>query len=164
MFLFHTAQKSYLKHKTQADLTLNKVFKECNQTPNSISVDRLLLNNKLSTKGYNGCLIIAIVVFVLTLIMPLSFYPYQNQRLTKADIDIIDHNVVDQTFYLKLDGDFIDYSSIYAMDKESNVILPISYDAKTGYVVFPYDEVELNIFLYDYNQNVKQLLLSPHNS
>ena len=63
---------------------------------------------------------------------------------------------------MTLSGDFIDYSSIHALNSAGKKIYPDSYSAADGTVSIPYDgKEELNIYVSDYNGKQLHLLLSP---
>lgn len=151
--------------KAQANKTLQNVFQACNQQPNYVAVDQLLERKKSMVHPYNVWIVVSLVALILTFLSPLALNPMSN-RIKKGesetDIVITNHQVTDGHFQMTLSGDFIDYSSIHAINSTGSKIYPDSYSAADGIVSIPYDgKEELNIYVSDYNGKQLHLLLSP---
>lgn len=151
--------------KAQANETLQNVFEACNQTPNAVSVDQLIEQKKAMVHPYNVWIVVSIVALILTFLSPLALNPMSNRvknGSSSTDITITSHQIDDGHFKMTLSGDFIDYSSIYALDSKGKKIYPDSYSAADGTVSIPYSgDRELNIYISDYNAKQLHLLLSP---
>lgn len=61
--------------------------------------------------------------------------------------------------YLSDSGTGIDYAHIKGITNDGSTVLPISYDTKTGCVVFSYPDASLNITIPDFASNKLQLVL-----
>lgn len=151
--------------KVQANQTLQNVFRACNQQPNNVTVDQLLERKKAMVHPYNVWIVVSIVALVLTFLSPLALNPMIN-RIKKGEsqtnITITNHQVTDGHFQMTLSGDFIDYSSIHAINSAGMKIHPDSHSVADGIVSIPYDgKEELNIYVSDYNGKQLHLLLSP---
>lgn len=151
--------------KAQANETLQNVFEACNQSPNAVAVDQLLEQKKAMVHPYNVWIVVSIIALILTFLSPLALNPMSNRvkgGSSSSDVTITSHQIENGHFIMTLSGDFIDYSSIYAMDANGKKIFPDAYSAADGTVSIPYNgNQELNIFISDYNAKQLHLLLSP---
>lgn len=151
--------------KAQANETLQSVFEACNQSPNAVAIDQLLEQKKAMVHPYNVWIVVSIIALILTFLSPLALNPMSNRAKggkASTDITITSHQIENDHFIMTLSGDFIDYSSIYALDANGKKIFPDAYSAADGTVSIPYNgSQELNIFVSDYNAKQLHLLLSP---
>ena len=67
------SKKTYQMNLSDADATLQNVFAACNQAPNTIPIDRLLIRQASKTKTFDITLKITCWLLVLTLLSPLPF-------------------------------------------------------------------------------------------
>ena len=61
--------------------------------------------------------------------------------------------------YLSDSGTGINYEDIEGVKGDGSIVKPISYDKKTGCVVFAYPEGSLNVMIPDFAENTLQLVL-----
>ncbi len=73
--MFFKKRNVYEIDMIQANNTLQNVFAACNQAPNTIPFDKLVLRNQLDTKIYNRLLIITSIALLFTFLSPLFIVP-----------------------------------------------------------------------------------------
>lgn len=164
--LFHKKNSNtYSIDLNTANEALQNVFAACEQPPNTIPFDKLVLRQRANTKSFTIGKYISIGFILLLFIMPFVF-PHSPAKITqssgsKAHFTIEDHYVSDSTFTLVLSGDEIDYSSCYAIDAEQVTYLPVSSTPSAHTISFPYIGKEINLYIYNNEGQYMQLLLSP---
>src|SRR5574344_1679023 len=138
MMLHFRKKKKYVMDIKTADKTLQNVFAACNKEPNSIPFDKLLLRQKLNTKGYTCRMWISFAILLLTFLAPLAFKPSSFKLASSAssdrNIQIVESHTEDngQEFVLTLMGDDIDYDHITMTDQHGNSYQTISCDPDAG--------------------------------
>ncbi|MFT3984939.1 MAG: hypothetical protein QM697_13610 [Lachnospiraceae bacterium] len=156
-------KKKYSMDRNTANQTLQNVFAACNQPPNTIPFDKLVLKGLAQTALVKVCKWSAFCFLLLVLLAPLAF---QNSEFTVSSkgfgqrIAIENHRLYADHFIMQLSGGSIDYENIYAKKPDGTVVFPVSADPDSGSVVIPYDGNSLNIYIPDNSGNVLQALLS----
>ncbi|MCR5106839.1 MAG: hypothetical protein K6B28_01610 [Lachnospiraceae bacterium] len=146
-----------------ANDTLQNVFKSLDKKPNTIPFDKLLFINSVNKTYTRACSFISVLLLLLILLSPL---PFRSKEFTvsstgvKQYIVILDHNLSEGFFTLKLSGDGINYNDIYARLDDGSFLFPSTIDEEEGIVVFPYESGSLNIFIPDVNGKVLHAVLS----
>jgi hypothetical protein len=64
-------RKKYTLDVVAAGATLQNVFEACNQAPNTIPFDKLVLKQEADTSKYDIWLVITFIIFVITAIVPI---------------------------------------------------------------------------------------------
>ena len=154
----------YSINKNAANEALQNVFAACDQTPNTQSLDVLLLKNIANTTLVKSGKWMSAVLLVLILLCPLVFY-WEGRSVPetthKADITVTDHYMDEDNgcFVMKLSGSDIDYNGIYARKDDGTVVYPIEADTD-GTVRFRFESGTLNIFIPDTEGGIVQAVLS----
>lgn len=155
--------KKYTMSKAEADNTLKNVLDACENSDNPHN-STVSTNTVNPIKNINLLYICVICAIAITLVLPI-FFAFSAQsshpQTSKADIEVEDYYVEDSTLFIYLDGSFIDYSSIYAVNPSGTCFTPSSFDYKTGLITFDYDETEWNIYVSDLNGINLHMLFTP---
>lgn len=161
--LFHKKNK-YKMNIDTANAALQNIFAACDQKPNSTPFDTILLRQEANTKS---CMIAKHLseLFILILFgLPLLFKHSQVSISTNTPnmvFSVENHYIEDSKLFLDLSSGSVDADRCYATTADGNRYLPISYNKSGNILVFPYDNKELNIFIYDTMDNYMQLVLTP---
>lgn len=156
------SRKKYRMNMEQANATLQNVFAACNQTPNTIPFDKLVLRKKLNTRVYNRMIVLTALLLFITFLAPLAVAPVsvflsrQPEKVTLLS-DSIENGVI----CLTLSGDGILYTEAYQETADGIKEAPLSYDKDTGTIYFTYYETATNIYIPIENAPTFHLLLSP---
>lgn len=156
-------KKKYSMDMNTANQTLQNVFAACNQQPNTIPFDKLVLKGLAQTTLVKFCKWSAAVFLLLVLLAPLTFRNPDFIVSSKGfgqQIAIEDHQLYEDHFIMRLSGENVDYDNIYAKKPDGTVVFPSSADPSERSVVIPYDGSSLNIYIPDNSGNVLQALLS----
>ncbi|MCR5330717.1 MAG: hypothetical protein K6E62_05965 [Lachnospiraceae bacterium] len=156
-------KKKYNLDINTADQTLQNVFKSLDKKPNTIPFDKLVLRNAVNRTYIKTGLCVSLALLLLILLAPLSFINREfkvEYTGLKQTIVVTDHHLEGDTFVMNLSGIQIDYDDIYARLPDGTFVFPVSADAESGVVVFPYEGTELNIFVPDINGKMLHAILS----
>ena len=158
-------KKTYSMDIDTAGKMLENVFAEAGSSPNKVPFDQIVSRNKQNLFTDNLFIVLSSVIFVITLILPL-FFPH-SRVLMSVDassgrpLTVKEHHMEDSSFSITFDGLPVDVENSYMVDDDDVTVSAVSYDRKTNTVVFPYDNKEYNIYVYDTNGKCIHLLLSP---
>ncbi|MBO4678517.1 MAG: hypothetical protein J5626_02510 [Lachnospiraceae bacterium] len=158
-------KKTYSMDIDTAGKMLENVFAAANTSPNKVPFDKIVLRNKQNLFTDNLFIVLSSVIFIITLILPL-FFPH-SKVLMSVDaasgrpLTVKEHHMEESSFSISFDGLPVDIDSSYMVDESDRTVSVSSYDKKTNTVVFPYDNKEYNIYVYDTNGKCIHLLLSP---
>ncbi|MGN0402008.1 MAG: hypothetical protein ACI4HQ_07070 [Acetatifactor sp.] len=157
--------KNYKMNTAQANQALQSIFAACENKPNTIPFDKLLLRQKISTKKYDRLLMITYIILFLSFLSPLVIVPFANQTLEwnmQEPVSMVDNYLEDGFLYLKIKGDNILYAEAYLEKLDGTVIPVFSYDEKNKLLCFPYsDDSESNIYIPVKDSKPFHLLLIP---
>lgn len=146
----------------QANATLQNVFAACNQTPNTIPFDKLVLRGKLNTRVYNRMIILTALVLLITFLAPLAVAPVSSLfRKQPEKVELLSDSLENGVICLTLSGDGIRYAEAYQETADGIIEAPLSYDRDAGTIYFTYYETETNIYIPVENAPTFHLLLSP---
>ena len=73
--MFFRKNKIYKMDPGQANSALQNIFAACDQTPNTIPFDKLLLRQKLNTRKYDILLCVIALALFFTFLSPLVIVP-----------------------------------------------------------------------------------------
>lgn len=150
---------------TQANQALQSIFAACDNKPNTIPFDKLLLRQKISTKKYDRLLLITYIFLFLSFFSPLIIVPFANRTMewnTSHPVTMVDNYMEDGYLYVKLQGDDILYEEAYMENLDGTVIPIFSYDKRKQILCFPYsDDSEFNIYIPVRDSKPLHLLLIP---
>ena len=168
MNIFKSKKKplTYTMDVKTANETLQNVFLACNQAPNTVPFDKILLRRKLNTRHYNICIWLIVIFLLLTFLSPLVFMGHSVSKVVTVNgyhssLLVVDHHLEKDKFFLELSGKGIDYTNSYLIDASGNKIPPISFDVLRNLVVFPYKDEEVNIYIPSDEGSTLHLLLTP---
>jgi len=158
--------QTYTMDVNTANETLQNVFLACNQPPNTVPFDKLLLRRKLNTRHYTICICIILLFLVLTFLSPFVFMHHSVSKIVTVNgyhssIIVVDHYLKKDYFCLVLSGKGIDYADAYLTDSSGQKMSPSSFDVLKGHIVFPYDGKEVQIYIPSDDGTTLHLLLSP---
>ena len=147
-----------------ANATLQNILAACDQAPNTIPFDKLVLRQKLNTGVYNRLLMITAVILILTFLSPLTVVPVA-EMLAKNDSStpvLLDNYVKEDMLYLELSGEHIIFTEAYLETADGKQYFALSYDASHNIICFPYfGESESNIYIPVENQSTLHFLVTP---
>lgn len=163
--MFFRKKKQYEMDMGMANETLQNVLAACNQAPNTIPFDKLVLRQKLNTATYTRLIWITALVLVLTFLSPLAVVPVADLvgRLSApVPVSLASDHVEDNILYLEFDGDNILFNESYILNADGSREAPLSYDAGKGIICFTYyDDRETNIYIPVKDAQTIHLLLTP---
>jgi len=149
----------------RANATLQNVFAACDQAPNTIPFDKLVLRQKMNTRIYNRMIAITALLIALTFVSPLVIVPMANVTndiFLPKPVSVLKDYVENDILYLQLEGDHILYGEAYMESTDGTVYAPISYDKKQGIIAFLYlSDEESNIYIPVRGAEAVHLLLTP---
>lgn len=146
-----------------ADQVLQNVFAACNRPPSQIPFDKLSLRKAQNVRPFLICRRITILFTCLMFIAPLFFYsPLHVKGVAASKISVKNHYMENNYFTIVLEGDNIDYESIYALTQNGETLLP-QINKRTCEIRFLYEGQTLNIYIPTTDGNVLQGILSPKN-
>lgn len=165
--MFSDKKEKYTMDINTAGNMLGNVFVACGKEPNRVPFDTIVSRSRQSFFSDNLMIILCSVLLVLTFICPL-FFPHGSIFMSAAyskgrALSISSHSVENDRFTITLDGGAVDLGITYMENDMGEILYPISYDRADNTVVFPYNNEEYNIFIYDLNGRCLHLLLSPRN-
>lgn len=155
--------KKYNLNKKMADETLKNVFAACDQSPSNKSFDYIIVKNIANTSMVKMAKWIAAVLLILVMICPLAFRVGSTKQVTARNgVTVVSHELDKEgnRFILRLNGEGIEYSAIYAKTENGNIVVPTDVDEKQGTVVIPFKQGTLNIFVPNEDGTVLQAVLS----
>lgn len=163
--MFFQRKNTYHIDLDKANTTLQNVFAACDQTPNTIPFDKLLLRQKVNTRVYNRLLIITATILLFTFLSPFIIVPVSTalERITAPEpVTLLNDYLENDILYLKLSGDGILYEEAYLETVDGHRESVISYDIEEQIIALPYIEgKEANIYIPVENGTPFHLLLSP---
>lgn len=158
-------RKTYQMDIKQADSALQNIFEACNQSPNTIPFDKLVLRRKANTKIYNRLLTASAIILLITFLSPFYIVPVSRvteKLFTPKPVVLINDYLEEDILYLQFTGDNILYEEAYLETPDGQKIYAIIYDAKKQLIGFPYiEEAESNIYIPIKNNTPLHFLLSP---
>ena len=156
-------------HKYDMDLetanqTLQNVFAACNQKPNTIPFEKIVLRKKAKTAAVVACKYISLLFLILVLLSPFCFYNndfrvYDNSGISKPII-VEAHYYENDCFTIKFRGDNINYDEISVVDESDTVSAPDEIIKPESTIRIYQPHGTLNIYVPDYNGNTLHAVLS----
>lgn len=163
--MFFRKNKKYEMDMDAANAALRNIFAACDQAPNTIPFDKLILRQKVNIAVYNRLLLLTGLVLILTFLSPLAIVPAANmmeQIFVPQPVTLIDDYVKDNLLYLQLTGDNVIYKDAYFETPEGQKQYAVSYDIREQIICFPFlQNTELNIYIPIEGDDTLHLLLSP---
>lgn len=157
--------KTYQMDMNTANATLQNVFAACNQAPNTIPFDKLVLRQKSDTKIYNRLLFVTAVVLTFTFLLPVFIVPASTLitgTASRRPVALIDDYIEDNILILTFTGDAIQYEDAYFEFPDGHIEYALSYDASKQTICFRYyDDAEINIYIPIKNDQTLHLLITP---
>lgn len=145
------SKKTYQMNLSDADATLQNVFAACNQAPNTIPIDRLLIRQASKTKTFDITLKITCWLLVLTLLSPLPFL-FFIQQTANLPIILKESYITDNKLYLVLDSNnhIIKFEEAYLVSPGGSIYEIVSFDKETLTLCFPHIAPDCCIYIpYD---------------
>ncbi len=156
-------KKRYKMDTNTADQTLQNVFSACNKPANTLSVEKLLQNRKMSHAPYIHAIILSAFALILCLLSPLAFIPHglplETISASGGTITLVGSFEADDYLYIRLSDQNIDLSRTYMETNSGKRFAAISFQKDT--IQFSYPSEESNLFIYDTNGQALHLLLTP---
>lgn len=155
-------KKTYQMDMKSADTTLQNIFAACNETPNTVPFDKLLLRQKAHTRDYDILLTIMAFIILLTLLAPLPFLAFK-ETVNYSPIVLEEHFVSNNKLHLVLDtgNHEIQYEEAYLVSATGSIYEVVSYDDKAHSLCFPYVPYECDIYIPYGEDLLLHLLISP---
>ena len=158
-------KKTYSIDIDTAGKMLENVFAAAGSSPNKVPFEKIVTRNKQNLFTDNLFIVLSSVIFVITLILPV-FFPHSKVLMSvdaasARPLTVKEHHMEESSFSITFDGLPVDVEMSYMVDDNDDIVPVASYDKKTNTVVFPYDNKEYNIYVFDSNGKSIHLLLSP---
>lgn len=162
--MFFKKKKKYQMNIQQADTALQNIFAACEQKPNTVPFDKLLLRQKLNTRIYDRLLILTGLLLLCTFLSPLAVAPVSSLFSGKpvAKVELVSDTMTDGVLCLAFSGEGVLYEQAYQELPDGTKEAPLYYDEKTFTIYFTYHELETNIYIPVENQAVFHILVSPN--
>lgn len=143
------ANKKYSMKMKDAGATLQNVFDAVGVQHNTIPFDKIMLRSRAETRTVSGFQYLAMTFLLIVLLSPLLFDRDANFKIKGSafgqHVIIVDHQLYDDCFSMKMMGSKIDYANINSVRENGSIIFPKTIDVENGIVVFPYDGSSLSI-------------------
>lgn len=163
--MFFHKNKKYEMDIDTANAALQNILAACNQAPNTIPFDKILLRQKADTKPYNRLIVFTALLLLLTFLAPLAIVPIATKlesHFTSESAVLINDYLKDNVLYLQFTGDNILYEQAYMESADGERIHILSYDADKGLICFPYaGDKEFNIYIPMEGKPALHFLLTP---
>lgn len=161
--MFFKKKKKYRMDMKQADSTLQNIFAACEQKPNTIPFDKLILRQKLNTRIYDRLLTLTAFLLLITFLSPLAVAPVAGlfSDGSPGKVELIHDSMSDAILSLTLSGEGIQFEQAYQELPDGTIEKPVSYDKETLTICFRYHETEANIYIPVENAPVFHILVSP---
>lgn len=148
-----------------ANQMLQNVFASCNTPPNTIPFDKLMLRQKARIKYITGLKYSCLLCLLITLVTPFVFTKTSGSLTIKEhsirSIELVNHYIAENQFHIFLSGTDLHLEKSYITSEDGTVYSPTYSDNSEGEVVFPYPGGEINIYIYEDENNYLQILLTP---
>lgn len=97
--MFIMRKKTYQMDVAQASSALQNIFAACDQAPNTIPFDKIILRQKLNTQIYIRLIIITLIVLLLTFLSPFVIVPTANfiEQLTAPQPIVLPNDFITDT-------------------------------------------------------------------
>ena len=164
----HVELKEYKMDAKKADEILQNVLKAGNKAPASVPVHQIAVRKRLARAPYIYGIVVSAIALLLTLLSPLAFAkPFLPMSVTTSASAV--------GFYLEgsyaLDGQItlhvsksdIDLAHSYLQTNSGTRYDPVTFNAETKEITFPFPKEESNIYVVTKQGAVLHLLLTPHN-
>lgn len=162
--------KKYSMNKSQAEQALKNVYSACDIKQIMRGVSLREIEKRHRKENFSSYLLQFIVIFflVLVLLAPLAFhvpkaFVKQTQR-EETRLQVYQHHVEDEVFYLTFSGDEVDYDHIQIITSSGDERELLGYDEASSTITFSFTSEELNLFIPDTHGGQLQLLLTPRES
>ncbi len=156
--------KTYKMDLKSANETLQNVFAQCDTTPNTIPLDKIVLQQKANTRYASIGIYTSLLMLIILLILP-AF-------ILQSDATIISQKGISN---VRLDSYYITSTSIHVELKDTNCNYTISYaisddqtksfaqiDPRDPYhLIFDFDRTSTDLYLFDINGNAKTFHIEP---
>lgn len=165
--LFFSKKKKYSMDKELAASTLSNVYSACDikVLVQKASIKEIQEKHRKERMFYHTILVIILVFLLAMIFLPLAFHQspatVNPMEQDGSDMEVLQHHVNQGLFYLTLTGDDLDYDNILIIDGNGNSIPVTLIDPETSTIAFPYDSVELNLYIPNKSGKTLHLLLSP---
>lgn len=159
-------KKKYEMDMNTANTALQNILSACDQAPNTIPFDKILLRQKVNLRVYNRLLILTAFVFLLTFLSPLSIVPaarYVEQLIAPTPAELVMDYMENDILYLQFTGDNILYQEAYLQLPDGEIQSALSFDSKEQIISFPYfADTEVNIYIPVKDSEPMHFLITPH--
>lgn len=147
-----------------ANQTLQNVFAACNQKPNTIPFEKIILRKKAKTAFVIGCKYVSLLFLILVLLSPLCFYSndfqvYDDSGISKPII-VEAHYFENDCFTIKFKGDNIDYDNISIMDEGGTIDIPDEIIPSENIIRLYHPTGTTNIWIPDHDGHNLTVVLS----
>ncbi len=147
----------------QADETLQNVFLACHKRPNTIPISEFILRQKENKWFFRTTFPLCVLFLVLTFLAPIPFLA-ANQKapgstLKMGNINLIDDYVKDDILYLTMSSD-LDPTQCYMELEDNTKISPVSYDALSKEIAFPYTNIDASIHVVATNGESATIIIT----
>lgn len=149
--MFFSKKKIYQMNMEQANTALQNIFAACNQAPNTIPFDKLILRRQLNTGIFKRLIVITAMTLLLTFLSPLiivSVASALSPFSTAGTVELLNDYRTDDVLYLEFSHGNVLYEEAYLETADGNIIYALSFDASTNTIAFPYiADAECNIYI-----------------
>lgn len=162
--MFFSKKKIYQMDIDKANTALQNIFAACNQAPNTIPFDKLVLRQQLNTGIYTRLIAITVITLFLTFLSPLIIVSLSTQLEpdTLSDtVELLSDYCAEDILYLTFSQGNVLYEDAYLETADGKIIPALSYDTTTNTIAFPFiADAECNIYIPIPNGQPLHFLLS----
>ncbi len=149
--MFFSKKNIYQMDMEQANTALQNIFAACNQAPNTIPFDKLVLRRQLNTGIYKRLIMITVIALFLTFLSPLIIVPVASVLdpvSTPVTVELLNDYRTDDVLYLEFSHGNVLYEEAYLETADGDIVYALSFDVSTNTIAFPYiADAECNIYI-----------------
>lgn len=158
-------RNKYVINKKAANDTLKNVFEACELEPNTKPLELIEVWTIANATIVKIGMWLSVALLIGVLVMPLAFVgcvEKDNGLVTNDRVEISNHYLDEEHgyFVMVIDGEIVDYNSVYAVDSNGGTIFPVEINEDEHTVKIPFKEGNLNIFIPKTDGTFVQAILS----
>lgn len=123
--------------------------------------DKIKLRNETISNSELKGMIVCILIFVLTLIMPVGCYFAVTKQAAKSSVAIKSEYVHDKQLSLTLTGNNIIFENCFSYTTEKGIEYAVYYSEEDSSVTFKYYNTATNIYIPTIDAGTYHFLISP---
>lgn len=152
-------ETEYKMDLKSADRILQNVFEDVGEKPNTVPFDKIVLRCKYNGFTFDLCIILAVLLFVLTLLSPLKLKADSDDE--RKNFGVAFHEQYGNELLITLNRKDIDLSECFFSDADGNVTRALYFNSLGKTLAFPMPDEEVTITITEESGGVLKLLFTP---